>query len=294
MKNLLLIFLITGLFLADCSRPRKQAEPYPVPTAGPTRTAPDRAGYYEPDFSGDEYEALSHYMAGNRYFEKCQFYRAEQEYKKALEIAPGSRATYLSLARAYFEQEKLPEEKDTLEKLLDLYPDEGYGRWMLGEILLKEEKYDEAIEQLKLSASQGEGKLYSIEAYLLLGYACYLKGDYNRALIELNRTQELLEQFCADPELRLTIGSMLGMMIFAEDYFEYNLPLQKGKPGELSSSLKKAQELVNSSRYDEALVETRKALVYLKRKIGKKVNIPPPAAKFEAGDTLPDRDAGKK
>ena len=306
MKKAIIIFFLLMSALISCTReknesrtaPSPRASAYPVsrpaavPEASQTMTAPDRSGYYKPDFSGSEKKAFNHYLAANKCFEKRDFAGAEKEYLVALKLAPKSHSATLSLAHVYFEESRLPEEKATLEKLVEFYPDDGYARWMLSEILLKQGKNDEAIKQLNLSVGLGEGKLYSIESYLLLGYAYYLKGDYQKALVGLEKAQAVLKQFCEDPERRLQISSMLGMMIFAADYFEYNLPSKNGGKYEMGPSLREAQKLLDKGRYEEALFITGKALEHLKKEMAKK-NIPPPKSEFEAGDRLPDRTSKK-
>ncbi len=77
-------------------------------------------------------EAEPHFAAGMLLEQENKFADAEQEYKRALELDPGSRDAVMGLANVYMRGRRFPEAEDYLRKLLARNMDSGRGRNTVG------------------------------------------------------------------------------------------------------------------------------------------------------------------
>jgi tetratricopeptide (TPR) repeat protein len=95
-------------------------------------------------------EAEPHLSAGLLLEQENKFADAEQEYKQALVIDPGSVDAVTGLANIYMQGRRFPEAEDYLRKLLATHSDSGAVHVQLGRVLAAEGKTDAAIGELQL------------------------------------------------------------------------------------------------------------------------------------------------
>ena len=93
------------------------------------KSKPEEAlGAYQKAAEFQPKEAEPHFAAGMLLEQENKFADAEQEYKRALELDPGSRDAVMGLANVYMRGRRFPEAEDYLRKLLARNIGFG-GRW---------------------------------------------------------------------------------------------------------------------------------------------------------------------
>jgi tetratricopeptide (TPR) repeat protein len=102
-------------------------------------------------------EAEPHLSAGLLLEQENKFADAEQEYKQALAIDPGSVDAVTGLANIYMRGRRFPEAEDYLRKLLATHSDSGAVHVQLGRVLAAEGKTVAAIGELQAGIKLAPG-----------------------------------------------------------------------------------------------------------------------------------------
>ena len=74
------------------------------------------------------------------------------EYEKAANLSPNDYRFWMSLGTAYEQTGDAPKAEQALRRAVDLAPSYAYPRWYLGNLLLRNGRYDEAFAELRLAA----------------------------------------------------------------------------------------------------------------------------------------------
>ena len=88
----------------------------------------------------------SHKEAGDRYLRAGQTSPAIAEYQKALRLNPGSTAVSFNLAIAYYKERNLIETVSTLERIVQLDPNDYEAYYNLGCLRLYQKDFDAACD----------------------------------------------------------------------------------------------------------------------------------------------------
>lgn len=107
---------------------------------------------------------------------------ALQNFEKAFNNDPTRKELLLQMADIQFEGDKLKEAEDNYRKYLEHTPEDNNVRYTLAGLLMKQEKYDGAIEQLTtiLQTNVNETQRYNLEKET--AYAFQMKGDLMHAI----------------------------------------------------------------------------------------------------------------
>jgi tetratricopeptide (TPR) repeat protein len=181
-------------------------------------------------------EAEPHFAAGMLLEQENKFADAEQEYKRALGLDPGSRDAVMGLANVYMRGRRFPEAEDYLRKLLARNMDSGPVEIQLGRVLAAEGKNDDAIAAMragiKMSPGDEAAERDLADLYTTAGKNDLAEAEY-RALVmahpndaELHRRlgQSLLrekkpkdaqQEFLTAVKLKPDLGEAYGDLAFA-------------------------------------------------------------------------------
>lgn len=129
--------------------------------------------------------ARSHILLGDIYRQRERFDNAQEEYKRALEIAPGSPAALLGLASAYLGDAKIDLAIETAKLALAKDSDDPETNILLGEALVAQHRYDEAEPALLKGLHAKPQMLPHVHA--LLGETYAAQGKTQPAIAELRQ-----------------------------------------------------------------------------------------------------------
>lgn len=121
---------------------------------------------------------IAHKKMAEYYENKAENEKAEDEYRKLIELNPDEYANYCKLAQIFESNGKSDEAVQTLHQLLKIRPDYTTGSLMLGNILYNNEKFKEAILVYN-SALKYNPKEYMI--YYQMGMTYTRVNDFNSA-----------------------------------------------------------------------------------------------------------------
>jgi tetratricopeptide (TPR) repeat protein len=144
-----------------------------------------------------------HLAAGSLLEKQSQFAEAEQEYKRALELDPGSGDAATGLANIYLRGNRFPEAESALKKVVAARPEDVTAHAQLGRVLSAESKNDAAIVELQAAAKLAPGDL-AVERYLADAYTAAGKNDDAAAIY-----RTLVGARPDDAELHRTLGETL-------------------------------------------------------------------------------------
>ncbi|MGH3507081.1 MAG: tetratricopeptide repeat protein [Nocardioidaceae bacterium] len=99
----------------------------------------------------DDQLALSYELA-KMSFEQRNYAAAAGRLVELLEVEPGNVGARLLLARSYFHSAQLAKAEVTLRDVLDRDPTEAYAHLMLGRVLQRQSRHDEARSSLRMAA----------------------------------------------------------------------------------------------------------------------------------------------
>ena len=94
----------------------------------------------------------SHVQSGNEAYDKAKYADAEAEYKKALELDPGSRVAQFNIGNAYYKQRRLDESQRSYNASIATSKnptDQSMGYYNLGNAFFQSNKLQESIEAYK-------------------------------------------------------------------------------------------------------------------------------------------------
>jgi eukaryotic-like serine/threonine-protein kinase len=127
----------------------------------------------EADYPNDKevhlWKGLSHWRNGD-------YKKAVSSYQRILELDPYFNEMYVSLARAYADDEDYLLAASTMRKSIALYPGQPDGRNLLGNVYTRMSRYDDAINEYKAVLDIKES-YYGYRAYLNLAQIYFLKNE---------------------------------------------------------------------------------------------------------------------
>lgn len=135
----------------------------------------------------------SHIKLGNLYFYEKRHKEAEQEYAEAVIINPDA-VNYYSLGQAHLATGRFADAENVFNKVHRLAPENPNGKYGLGLVYSKQERYDEAVKLFE-EAIQKKNDFY--DAYAEIGYVYSDMGlmDDAQEIVDFleNKTPELAD-----------------------------------------------------------------------------------------------------
>lgn len=198
----------------------------------------------------------AHNLLANAYFGQFEDQKAIDEYKKAEEINPNYSPTYNSLGYAYRRVENYPESEKAFQKYIELIPNDPNPYDSYAELLLKEGKFDAAIENYQKALSHDAG---FVSSKVGIATAYMYQGKYEESRKEL---QQLFDSARNDGERRTALFNMAvtyadegkSEMALTEMDKEYAIAEKENDYGNMSGDLTAiATILYESGKYKEAL-----------------------------------------
>jgi len=135
-----------------------------------------------------------------------KFADAEQEYKQALALEPGSSDALVGLANVYLRGQRFPEAEEYLRKVVAQRPNDPVAHIQLGRVLAADQNYDEAAAELqaglKLAPNDPTAQRDLADIYAAAGkhseaeplYRALLVNNANDADLHYGLGQSLLKQ----------------------------------------------------------------------------------------------------
>jgi tetratricopeptide (TPR) repeat protein len=198
----------------------------------------------------------AHNLLANYYFGQFEDQKAIDEYKKAADINPNYTPTYNSLGYAYRRVENYTESEKAFQKYIDLIPNDPNPYDSYAELLLKEGKYDAAIENYQKALSHNS---WFVSSKVGIAAAYMYKGNYEEARKEL---QQLFVSARNDGEKRTALFNMAVTyadegkpdMALTEMEKEYAIAEKENDYGNMSGDLAAiGTVLYENGKYKEAL-----------------------------------------
>jgi tetratricopeptide (TPR) repeat protein len=198
----------------------------------------------------------AHNLLANSYFGQFEDQKSIDELKKAVEINPNYSPTYNSLGYAYRRVENYTESEKAFQKYIELIPNDPNPYDSYAELLLKEGKYDAAIENYQKALAHNSG---FVSSKVGIAAAYMYKGNYDEARKEL---QQLFDSARNDGEKRTALFNMAVTyadegkpdMALAEMEKEYAIAEKINDFGNMSGDLAAMGTILyESGKYKEAL-----------------------------------------
>jgi tetratricopeptide (TPR) repeat protein len=205
----------------------------------------------------------AHNLLANYYFGQFEDQKAIDEYKKAADINPNYTPTYNSLGYAYRRVENYTESEKAFQKYIELVPNDPNPYDSYAELLLKEGKYDAAIENYQKALTHNSG---FVSSKVGIAAAYMYKGNYDEARKEL---QQLYDSARNDGEKRTALFNMAVTyadegkpdMALAEMDKEYAIAEKINDFGNMSGDLNAIGAILyESGKYKEALEKFAKSV----------------------------------
>jgi tetratricopeptide (TPR) repeat protein len=205
----------------------------------------------------------AHNLLANYYFGQFEDQKAIDELKKAADINPEYSPTYNSLGYAYRRVENYTESEKAFQKYIELIPNDPNPYDSYAELLLKEGKYDAAIENYQKALSHNSG---FVSSKVGIASAYMYKGNYEEARKEL---QQLFDSARNDGEKRTALFNMAVTyadegkpdMALTEMEKEYAIAEKENDYGNMSGDLAAmGTVLYESGKYTEALDKFEKSV----------------------------------
>jgi len=205
----------------------------------------------------------AHNLLAGYYFGQFEDQKAIDEYKKAADINPNYTPTYNSLGYAYRRVENYTESEKAFQKYIELVPNDPNPYDSYAELLLKEGKYDAAIENYQKALTHNSG---FVSSKVGIAAAYMYKGNYEEARKEL---QQLYDSARNDGEKRTALFNMAVTyadegkpdMALAEMEKEYAFAEKINDFGNMSGDLNSMGAILyESGKYKEALDKFAKSV----------------------------------
>lgn len=128
-----------------------------------------------------------HFLLGELYRQRYQEDQAEAEYLMVIELQPNDVAAHLGLADAYRMSADFTKARAELERVLALDPGQPEANYLMGEILVNQDQYAEAMPYLK-SVLKGDS-LRVLEVHALVGRVYAAQGRTMDAISEFQQAR---------------------------------------------------------------------------------------------------------
>jgi tetratricopeptide (TPR) repeat protein len=125
------------------------------------------------------YEAQFHYILGNAYLKENSFQKAEDEFKKSIQISEEQPRGFTGLGVVRYMQGNYPQAENLLKKALQVDSTEVFAYRYLGDIYARRREYSKALQeyQMALALNPEYG-----EAYFGAGYVYANLGELKKAV----------------------------------------------------------------------------------------------------------------
>lgn len=214
-------------------------------TAGPTVTPAVQE-------EGRRQEAARHAALASAAAQQRDFGRAEEEWKKALELEPGSTAGLNNLGMVYYLERKYPDAEAVLGQAVSLDPSLASARVLLGASLWRQGKLDRAIVELDRALEAHLAEAAEKTARTALHGALFAQEKYTRALKAL---RPLAEKYPHDVDVLYSLGQT-HLQLAAESFRKIAL----SDPESYRVHQILAESLARQGRYRDAILEYKLAL----------------------------------
>ncbi len=132
---------------------------------------------YQESIRLDPYRDDSHNKLGNLYFAENRPEEATKEYEAAVELNPDA-TNFFTLGQAYLNTDRLSEAETIFNKVDRMMPQDPAGKYGLGLIYSKQERYEDAIRMFKEAVAKKDD---FYDAYAEMGYAYADLGEMDQA-----------------------------------------------------------------------------------------------------------------
>ena len=180
---------------------------------------------------------------------------ALQALRRAVALDPQSRYLQMGLAKAYMHTGQQEQAVDVLQQMLGSSPDDSAGHELLGDLLLYQKKYSQAVTEYNKAAAAD--KPPSAELRLKLAQALARQGDFAVAIAIV---QALVAETPGDFASRLTLARFYrDAEQIPQAVDEYRVLLDM-KPGQMPLIIELGMVLEQGERYAEAIALYRSAV----------------------------------
>jgi superkiller protein 3 len=197
-------------------------------------------------------KAARHAALASAAAQRRDFARAEEEWKKALELEPGSTAALNNLGMVYYLEHKYPDAEAVLGQAVKLDPSLANGRVLLGAALWRQGKLDRAVVELDRALNARLPQAAEKTARTALHGALFAQGKYARALEVL---RPMAEKYPQDVDVLYNLGQT-HLQIAANSF--RRIALSDPESYRVHQIL--AESLARQGRYRDAILEYKLAL----------------------------------
>lgn len=129
------------------------------------------------------------YLTGYLFEQKSKTDRAVEYYRKAIEIDPRHAASYHRLGVILYRAKRPAEARNMLQQAVRMDSDNYQAHYYLGKLFKDGKEYPSALKSFEKAQKDSEFKLKAI----IERGGCFMnQGDFDRAIIELERAQSLI------------------------------------------------------------------------------------------------------
>jgi len=199
----------------------------------------------------DDYSYL---RAASEFFKGDDFVGAEQQCRKSLELNPESAKAHTILGIVLVRQNRLDEANGHLLEAIRLDPTDYESHYALGQSMTRQKKFDEAIRQFsEVLAIRPD---YA-QAHCYMGSLLLVKGTLDQATVHLSQALNL------DPNYVDAHYNMGQLMLRLKKFDEANSHLSRAialKPDDAQAHYQLAMALIQNRQPDQAIVHYAKAV----------------------------------
>jgi len=182
----------------------------------------------------------TYFESGIGYRRMGEFDKAEEMFKRAIEMDPRNYRTYIELGWHYCRQEKMDKAEEVFKKSIEINPGNNLAYVELGQLYFDVKKLDKAEETFKKSIEVNPG---NNSAYVELGQLYCYKKKFDMAEKILNKAEEVfkksIEAGDADNHAYIKLGLLycdLGKWNKAEEIFKKAIEIEP-KSGSIYGAL---------------------------------------------------------
>jgi tetratricopeptide (TPR) repeat protein len=197
-------------------------------------------------------KAAQHFAEGAAASQRNNFARAEEQYRKALELAPGSVRTLNNLGMVYYLEHKYPQAEEVLGKAVKLDPSLANARVLLDASLWRQGKLDPAVAELERALKLRLSESAEKTARTALHGALVAEENYPRALEAL---RPLAEKYPQDVDVLYSLGQT-HLQLAAQSFVR--IAMVDPQSYRIHQIL--AESLTKQGRYRDAILEYKLAL----------------------------------
>ncbi|KAL4463048.1 hypothetical protein ABPG72_009191 [Tetrahymena utriculariae] len=152
--------------------------------------------YYQRAYETQPREASCCYRYGVYKYNQNLNQEAVKILQEGTKLDPLYKKNYALLAQIAFDENNMGVANKYLQRCIEISPQDGYYYKILGDYLLSQEQYAEAIICFSSSIEKNNYKSYKIDSIAKIGYCYYIIGDYHSSLeFYFNSCNETIQSF---------------------------------------------------------------------------------------------------